>query len=331
MSVRVKLIFGDTERTCHLADDALVASLISALVTALARDGFPPLRGASYYCLRHGSRDLEDSDTLAHAGVKDGDELVLAEREDLAFRLQDLFRSQGKRFLPRHTKADRRKDPGDARPDQQTDQEGKTTGQHLAFNGGDGKYSPTNESELDLPRAFVVMPFGHDFDNLYRFAIEPTLVRAGLHPIRGDSFFSNTDIFTKICHCISDSCVNIVDVSVLNANVFLELGLILGMKRKAILIKKHDSKLASDLHGLEYVEYDDFLSFRRPLLRAIWQSTGAQNLREQTCLERECARIIGNVNFFICIEDGSIYHTSCWYKIGKCVKCEGTDVIEIRK
>ena len=111
-----------------------------------------------------------------------------------------------------------------------------------------------DESGLDspAPRAFVVMPFGTkdvpsspdepagprpvDFDRLYRLLIAPALERAGLKPFRADQEVSAGDIRTDMFFELVTGDVVVADISILNANVFYELGVRHGVAERGVFM-----------------------------------------------------------------------------------------------
>jgi hypothetical protein len=172
------------------------------------------------------------------------------------------------------------------------------------------------------------MPFRAEFDNLYKTAIRPTLSDLGFEPIRADDRIISTDILCKICHLIQESSVNIVDISAPNPNVFLELGLIFGIGRDVILIKKSKSKVVTDILGLGFVPYDKYDAFQQQLRIAIWQRTGARSLKDKLC--PTCGkRFSSSDTIYICVQDQAPHHQRCWQGKG-CSVCKNlVDYIEV--
>jgi uncharacterized ubiquitin-like protein YukD len=342
MAIQVKIEYGQKSWDAKLSETVSVGRLIPAIITAMDLPLTDRSGQTCIYFLNYGSRRLKQHETLSSAGVKDGEVLHLdGEMSRLSpsitsQNVPDLQSSQlrqllsqtlphlGDRFLTSVSHLKERTSSQNDLPI--TSSQGKTGASFICPK----TRAPCCEKlEIDPRRAFIIMPFGHEFDNLYKYVIEPTLIKAGFHPVRGDNIFTDADILCKICHCVFESRLNIVDISLINANVFLELGIVYGMGRRAILIKKYDSNVVSDIQGLEYVPYDDFQSFSPRLLKAIWQSTGAQALRGRPC--EVCEKMIEEgIDFIVCVEDEAVYHRNCWYSLGKCSRCQGTQVVEIR-
>ncbi len=116
---------------------------------------------------------------------------------------------------------------------------------------------PFNVSE-DSQQVFIAMPFREEQENLFLFAIKPTIEKIGLHAWKADKELQNIDIMCKICQSVRCSLYGIVDISGWNPNVMFELGLLYGYGKKVVLIKQKDAIMPADLRGLEYIEYDDY-------------------------------------------------------------------------
>src|SRR5213075_1575600 len=95
------------------------------------------------------------------------------------------------------------------------------------------------------PHVFVVMPFGDkeasaavpaaagveakpavhiSFDEVYDLLINPCLAKAGCVPFRADKEAGAGDIRTDMYFELVTADVIVADISILNANVFYELG-----------------------------------------------------------------------------------------------------------
>ncbi len=344
MAIQVRIEYELKSWVAKLSEVASVERLIPAIVTAM---NLPLINkpGQSFiYHLHNDSRQLRENETLSAAGVKDGDVLNITRStpqevpDSRSARLRQLFMKRlpnlDDSFLTSVSDLKQSRTNLSSR-------QGKSSQHNKQTVSGQNKtvapiICPRTETPcgetlgVDQRRAYIIMPFDDESDNLYQRAIEPTVIKAGLHPVRGENAFTNADLLCKICHCVFESRLNIVDISSINANVFLHLGVVYGMGRQAILIKKYDSKVLRDIEALEYIPGDDFQIFNRRLLTILWQSTGAPSLRGWPC--EECGKIPSSSNFFIaCTEDGSVYHPDCWYSLGKCRRCQGTQVVEIRR
>ena len=107
------------------------------------------------------------------------------------------------------------------------------------------------------PHVFVVMPFGVkeaqsaiaatdnapakpainiSFDEVYDLLIKPALSKAGCAPFRADKEAGAGDIRTDMYFELVTADVILADISVLNPNVFYELGVRHGVAPRGVLI-----------------------------------------------------------------------------------------------
>jgi tetratricopeptide (TPR) repeat protein len=106
------------------------------------------------------------------------------------------------------------------------------------------------------PRAFVIMPFGErtavgfdpqevapgykrkkiDFDLVYKELFEPALLQAGFEVARADSEVAAGDIRTDMFFELVTADLVVADISILNANVFYELGVRHGVCPRGVFI-----------------------------------------------------------------------------------------------
>jgi tetratricopeptide (TPR) repeat protein len=106
------------------------------------------------------------------------------------------------------------------------------------------------------PRAFVIMPFGErmpvgfgpqemapagkrrkiDFDLVYKELFEPALFQAGFEVVRADSEVAAGDIRTDMFFELVTADLVVADISILNANVFYELGIRHGVCPRGVFI-----------------------------------------------------------------------------------------------
>lgn len=118
-------------------------------------------------------------------------------------------------------------------------------------------------------KVFVAMPFSDAYMDSYNYGIVPALTALGLSHYRADNDISNKDIMCKICQEIQSSEVVLVNISGLNPNVMLELGLAYGLGKSVIIIKDTNTKAISDLGSLEYIEYLHAHDLQQKLLGAL--------------------------------------------------------------
>lgn len=115
-------------------------------------------------------------------------------------------------------------------------------------------------------RVFVAMPFDDDYRDSYEYGIKLILGQLAIEHYRADNEISNKDIMCKIC-CEIQSCDKVIaNISGLNPNVMLELGLAYGLGKEVIVIKDKKTTSISDLGSVEYIEYSHAGELQHKLL-----------------------------------------------------------------
>jgi hypothetical protein len=97
------------------------------------------------------------------------------------------------------------------------------------------------------PKAFVLMPFDEEFKSIYDDLIKPALEDAGYEVARADSLLDQQSIMRDIIQGISCADLIVADLSVVNANVFYELGLCHGLRIPTVLITQSLDEVPFDL------------------------------------------------------------------------------------
>jgi hypothetical protein len=109
--------------------------------------------------------------------------------------------------------------------------------------------------QLKNNKVFIGMPFDDEYLDSYKYGIEIALKGHGLEYYRADKDISTNDVMCKICEQMQISKYLIFNISGLNPNVMLELGLSYGLGKETIIIKDKKTKSISDLGSNEYIEY----------------------------------------------------------------------------
>lgn len=120
------------------------------------------------------------------------------------------------------------------------------------------------------PRAFVIMPFQHEFDAIYTMFIKETLVEAGFEVFRADDIRSQNSIIGDIVSSILTSDLVVADLSEANPNVFYELGLAHAFRKPVILLTQDVEDVPFDLRSYRLIRYSthfaDFAATKETLL-----------------------------------------------------------------
>jgi O-acetyl-ADP-ribose deacetylase (regulator of RNase III) len=119
----------------------------------------------------------------------------------------------------------------------------------------------------EKPDCFVIMPFGEkidvsgtivDFDEVFRRVIAPAAEAAGLDPKRSIDVLEAGLVHRKMIEHIRDSPAAIVDTSMLNPNVFYELGVRHTLRHfVTVLIRRSGTSIPFNIGGMSIIEYDD--------------------------------------------------------------------------
>lgn len=143
------------------------------------------------------------------------------------------------------------------------------------------------------PRVFVVMPFGlkevqhqppleADFDALYDQLIGPALEQAGCEPFRADRENAAGDIRTDMFFELVTADAVLADISILNANVFYELGVRHGVAPRGVLT----------IHGgWSRVPFDVAPDRTFPYNGKLFLLPREQDAEWEQCVQAEAARL----------------------------------------
>ena len=108
-------------------------------------------------------------------------------------------------------------------------------------------------------KAFVVMQFDKDYDDLYNGVIGPICKEFKYDVIRSDESYSTGIIIQDIIKQINESSIIIADITPDNPNVFYEVGYSHALKKPTILLneKNRREKLPFDVSGFRTIFYDN--------------------------------------------------------------------------
>ena len=108
-------------------------------------------------------------------------------------------------------------------------------------------------------RAFIIMPFHRDFDNVRLGAIKLACSESHYAPLRVDEINLSSLITDDIEQYSSVADVVIVDLTGNNPNVMFEFGWSLAKNKKPIVIcqGEYSSKVAFDVRGIRHISYEN--------------------------------------------------------------------------
>jgi hypothetical protein len=108
-------------------------------------------------------------------------------------------------------------------------------------------------------RAFIIMPFQRDFDNVWLGGIKPACSESHFVPLRVDEVNLSSLITDDIEKYSTMADIVVVDVTGNNPNVMFELGWSLAKNKKPVVIcqGEHTSKVAFDVRGIRHISYEN--------------------------------------------------------------------------
>lgn len=129
------------------------------------------------------------------------------------------------------------------------------------------------------PLCFILMPFGKkkdengneiDFDNIYNIFLKPAILDANLEPVRADEEQIGGIIHKPMYERLILCEYAVADLSILNANVFYELGIRHAIRpHSTISLFEDKSSLPFDISFLRSLPYDRNLSKLEDLKRKL--------------------------------------------------------------
>lgn len=120
------------------------------------------------------------------------------------------------------------------------------------------------EIKSERPKAFIIMQFTDEFNDLFVDVIKPICEEFSLDCIRADNVYNSTPILNDIISSIRRSELIIVDITPDNPNVYYELGYAHALNKQTILMcDKAREKLPFDISGFRTLFYENSISGKR--------------------------------------------------------------------
>jgi hypothetical protein len=104
-------------------------------------------------------------------------------------------------------------------------------------------------------RAFVLMPFASEFDEVYKQVIRQPLIAAGFEVSRADEVQGARSIMQDVMSGIHSADLIIADLTGGNTNVFYELGIAHALGKNVVLITQDLEEVPFDLRAYRVVTY----------------------------------------------------------------------------
>jgi hypothetical protein len=123
----------------------------------------------------------------------------------------------------------------------------------------DKQENAVKKFEAAKNRVFVIMPFDHDFDDVWLGAIRQASEDGGFASLRVDQVSLSSWITDDVEEFIDKSNTIIADITGSNPNVMFELGFALAKGKDAIIISQHreTDKVPFDISGIRRIEYQN--------------------------------------------------------------------------
>jgi hypothetical protein len=108
-------------------------------------------------------------------------------------------------------------------------------------------------------KAFIIMPFQRDFENVWIGAIKPACAECHYASLRVDEINLSSLITDDIEKYSNLASVVVVDLTGNNPNVMFELGWALAKEKKPIVIcqGEHVNNMAFDVRGIRHISYEN--------------------------------------------------------------------------
>ncbi len=111
------------------------------------------------------------------------------------------------------------------------------------------------------PKAFVIMQFSDDYNQLYEEVIRPVTEEFGIQCVRADEYHTTNPILEDIVNSIKEASIVIADITPDNPNVFYEVGYSHALEKPTILLcDKKRTKLPFDVSSFRTLFYDNTIA-----------------------------------------------------------------------
>jgi len=121
------------------------------------------------------------------------------------------------------------------------------------------------------PKAFVVMQFGSQYNDVYFEVIKKVCQQENLDVLRIDEESGPGLIIQDITRAIHESKIIIADISPVNVNVFYEVGFAHALNKPTILIAEKETKLPFDVSSFRTLFYENSIGGKGKLEEGLRQ------------------------------------------------------------
>jgi hypothetical protein len=113
------------------------------------------------------------------------------------------------------------------------------------------------ETNLQRPKAFVVMQFDGAFDELYNHVIREICEEFDVNPLKADEMVGPGVIIEDIVREIQSARLVVADITPANPNVYFEVGYARALGKPIILLAHKGTKLPFDVAGFRVLFYEN--------------------------------------------------------------------------
>jgi hypothetical protein len=111
--------------------------------------------------------------------------------------------------------------------------------------------------EAVKPKAFVVMQFTEEFDELYNQVVKRVCNELNMDTVRADDIYGPGQIISDISQQIREAQFIIADITPKNPNVYYEVGFAHALKKETILLAEKSTPLPFDIASFRVVFYNN--------------------------------------------------------------------------
>ena len=109
-------------------------------------------------------------------------------------------------------------------------------------------------------RAFVLMPFAPEFQDIYELFIQKSLEEAGFDVFRADDIINQNNILKDIISSIRNSDLIVADLTGANPNVYYELGIAHALNKPVVLLSQEIDEIPFDLRSYRIISYQTYFA-----------------------------------------------------------------------
>lgn len=124
-------------------------------------------------------------------------------------------------------------------------------------------------TESAKPKAFVVMQFGDQYDDVYHHVVKEVMHAFDVNILRADEVAGPGLIIADIVKEIAASQLIVADITPVNPNVYFEIGYALALRKPTILLARKGTPLPFDVQGFRVLFYEDSIGGKGRLMEGL--------------------------------------------------------------